>query len=340
MTTVYLVVCGFGPVGRSFIQLLVEKSSEVKARYGLQFKIRGILRSSQALLPEAGETSFFPEKNLLTRIEDPAAWSHKPSPDTFLKLEPQGTWVEVTPSNLQTGEPGLSHLRQALSRGWHVATANKGPLLVSFEELQNLARQNGLQLKFSAATAAALPTLDVGLVSLAGAKVLKIEGILNGTTNYILTRMADGLPYSQALAEAQAKGIAERDPRYDVEGWDTAVKLVLLSLAIFGVRVALKEFTLTGINQVSVKEINEAKQAGQKIKLLGRLWRDGDAIRAQVQPERLDPSHPLYFVDGPNKGISFYTDTMGIITLSGGQSDPKAAAAALLKDIINIYHHF
>lgn len=340
MRTVYLVVCGFGAVGRSFISLLAKKSSELKVRYNLQFKIRAILRSQLALLPPVANISFFPDRVLLTRSEDSGAWSPKPATEYLLNLKPAGAWVEVTPSNLQTGEPGLSHLKQALSCGWHVITANKGPLLVSFEELKNLARQNKVQLKFSAATAAALPALDVGLASLAGARVLKIEGILNGTTNYILTRMTDGIPYGQALAEAQAKGIAERDPRYDVEGWDTAVKLALLSIPVLGVKIALNEFSLTGISQVTGEEINKAKKAGKKIKLLGRVWREGECIRAQVKPEKLDPSHPLYFVDGPNKGISFFTDTMGIITLSGGQSDPKAAAAALLKDIINIYYNF
>lgn len=340
MRTVYLVVCGFGAVGRSFISLLAEKSPELRAMYNLQFKIRAILRSQLALLPPAANISFFPDSDLITRSKDPAAWSPKPSTEYLLNRKPAGAWVEVTPSNLQTGEPGLSHLKQAFRCGWHVITANKGALLVSFEELKDLARQNNVQLKFSAATAAALPALDVSLASLAGARVLKIEGILNGTTNYILTRMADGIPYGQALAEAQAKGIAERDPRFDVEGWDTAVKLALLSIPVLGVKIALNEFSLTGISQVTGEEINEAKKAGKKIKLLGRVWREGEAIRAQVKPERLDPSHPLYFVDGSNKGISFFTDTMGVITLSGGQSDPKATAAALLKDIINIYHNF
>lgn len=339
MRTVQLIVCGWGPVGRAFIRLLIDKSVELRTKYDLQFKLRAILRSRQALLPETPDLSLVPDQDLLIRVEKPSAWTKKPGLDSLLNQEPRGTWVEVTPSNIESGEPGLTHVRQALTCGWHVATANKGPLLICFEELQDLARQKKLQLKFSAATAAALPALDVGLVSLAGANVLKIEGILNGTSNYILTKMAEGLPYERALAEAQAKGIAERDPRYDVEGWDTAVKLALLSFPVLGVRISLKEFALTGINHLSVKEINEASRAGQKIKLLGRIWREGDRIKAQVKPERLDPGHPLYFVDGTNKGISFFTDTMGIITLSGGQSDPRAAAAALLKDIINIYRH-
>jgi len=339
MKTLPVILVGFGPVGRAFAELLAEKMAELKEKYGLSLRLEAILRRSSALLLEEKVESL-DKRALVNKINDPSSWSRRPSLDSLLQQGIPGVLVEVTTSDLKTGQPGYDHIKKALTSGWHVVTANKGPLLVSFSELHNLAKENNLRLKFSGATAAALPALDVGLVSLAGTEIRRVEGILNGTSNYLLTRMAEGASYSEALKEAQEKGIAEKNPAYDVEGWDTAVKLALLSAAFFGVCLQLEEMEVVGINQLTPEELRMAKQKGLKFKLIGSLWKQKESIKAKVRPELLNPSHALFFVDGTNKGISFVTDSMGTITLMGGQSDPRGAAAALLKDIINIYHHF
>jgi homoserine dehydrogenase len=218
-----------------------------------------------------------------------------------------------------------------------VVTANKSPLVVDLNGLRELARKKGLSLKYSAATAAALPTLDVGVHSLAGAEILSIEGILNGTTNYILTKMRHGTAYDEALREAQDKGIAERNPALDVEGWDTAAKLLLIANSVLGLDLSLREIHVEGITRLPHRKAAAAREAGKALKLIGRISRSGGRWRAEVAPSIIDGSHPLFGVDGANKGVTFLTDTMGAVTVTGGKSDPRGAAAALLKDIIHIF---
>jgi len=257
--------------------------------------------------------------------------------DSVLEKERAGVLVECTPSNIKKGEPGLSHLHQALDRGWHVVTANKGPLVVDFPGLKRKAKEKHLALKFSGATAAALPTLDVALFSLAGAEITGIEGILNGTTNYILTRMEDGMDYREALREAQAKGIAESDPSLDVEGWDTASKILLIANEVLGTEFSMKDVKVEGITNISPHIVNQARKKGKSLKLLGKLTKIKDEFKIEVALSAIDDSNPLFGVDGANKGITFTTDTMDKVTVSGGKSDPRGAGASLLKDIINIY---
>jgi homoserine dehydrogenase len=225
----------------------------------------------------------------------------------------------------------------ALKNKWHVAAASKGALAVDFKGLIASARKHGVSLKYSGATAAALPTLDVGLSSLAGAEILGIEGILTGVTNYILTRMEEGFSFKEALKEAQEKGIAETDPSLDIDGWDSAVKILLISNSVAGTEFSLQDISRSGIRNVTVKDIQKARTKGKALKLLGRLERGKDKPKAEVRVIEIDKEHPLYRVSCTNKGITFFTDTMGHITVIGGKSDPRGTAAALLKDIINIY---
>jgi homoserine dehydrogenase len=190
----------------------------------------------------------------------------------------------------------------------------------------------------SAATAAALPTLDVGLSCLAGTEVLAAEGILNGTTNYILTRMhEDGSLYAEALAEAQTMGVAEPDPSLDVEGRDTANKILLIANEVFEAGLSLQEVAVEGITKVSPQDIQRAKDGGKVIKLIGKVEKKDGSILASVAPTALPANHPLASVRGTEKAISYLTDTMDRVTVSGGKSNPLGAAAALLKDIIRIY---
>jgi len=266
-----------------------------------------------------------------------ALWKAGLTVEAVLKKIEPGVLVECTPSNIQTGEPGLGHIQAALENGWHVVTANKGPLVVAFRMLQNLARENRLSLGYSGATAAALPTLDVGLYSLAGAEILAIEGILNGTSNFILTRMGEGATFEEALKDAQARGIAEHNPALDVEGWDTAAKLLLIANSVLGLDLSLDDIKIKGITEISPGRIEGAKREGRALKLIGKIRRTEGRWRAEVSPSAIEAGHPLFHVDGTNKGITFLTDTMGSVTVTGGKSDPRGAAAALLKDIIHTF---
>ena len=250
-----------------------------------------------------------------------------------------GVLVECTPSDLKTGEPGLSHITAALENGWHVATASKGALVLRFRELKDLASKRGVRLMASAASSAALPTLDVGIRSLAGAEVLGIEGILNGTTNFILTKMEEGVTYAQALAEAQSRGIAEPDPTMDVDGWDTAAKLLIITNSVMRTGFRLDEVWVSGIRDLAPHLGPKAAEAGKALRLMGKCSKEDGTHpwKLEVGLALLDGDHPLFGVRGTTKGVTFYTDTMGPVTIVGGRSDPGGTGAALLKDIINIY---
>ena len=332
-----LALAGFGHVGRAFFGLLQEKDESLRKRYGLALKLQAILKSDSGFMAEADMPKHGSSEMSAGQTSGHLLWRAGFTVESALKKIEPGILVECTPSNIQTGEPGLAHIRAALRAGWHVVTANKGPLVVDFKGLRDLARKNHVVLKYSAATAAALPTLDVGLYSLAGAEIQTIQGILNGTSNYILTRMGEGAEYKEALREAQDKGIAEHNPALDVEGWDTAVKLLLIANSVLGLDLTLQDIKVEGITRISPELLGTTKQEGKALKLVGRMTHAAGRWKAEVSPEAIDRSHPLFGVSGTNKGITFWTDTMGAITVTGGKSDPRGAAAALLKDIIHIF---
>ncbi len=340
MKNIPLVVTGFGRVGRAFVSLLREKSEDLERRYGLGFVVLAVARA---------EGCFYSGSPLEVRQVSRAGdtWtSGNPSwheglkvGDIFAGQGPGGCLVECTVSDLETGEPGLSYITGAFQAGWHAVAASKGALVVGLPALRSLAAENGVLLKFSGATAAALPTLDVGLFSLAGARIEGIQGILNGTSNYILTRMGEGLGYDEALRQAQDQGIAEPDPKNDVGGWDSACKILLITNACLDAEYVLKDVKIAGITGLPADFVRSARREGRSVKLLATAapGRQGGRWSLDVRPSLIDASHPLVHVNGTEKGITFLTDSMGSVTLTGGRSNPRGAAAALLKDIINIY---
>ncbi len=338
---VRVVICGMGRVGQAFLGLMIQKQQYLKERYDLEPKLVGAVDIGGAAVSPTG----LPMKDLGAhlkqggRVEEMAGFGKKAlSGKEVLSSVPCDLLVETTPTNIKDGEPAMTHILTALSLGRHVVTAAKGPLVLRYAELKSLAGKNKARLMISAATAAALPTLDVGLSCLAGTEVLTAEGILNGTTNYILTRMhEEGTPYRDALAEAQKMGVAEPDPSLDVEGRDTANKILLIANEVFQAGLSLKDIPVEGITRVSPEDIQRAKQEGKIIKLIGKAERKEGKVSASVAPMALPLTHPLASVRGTEKAISYLTDTMDRVTVSGGKSNPVGAAAALLKDIIRIY---
>ena len=326
MKKINIVLAGYGRVGQAFVRLIQEKKDFCINRYNLQIRIGVVLNSRGGLIPDPDKKGF----------EEFSYWESGLDIQEALESQEPGILVDCTPSNIQDGEPALGYTHHALDRGWHVVTANKGPLVVDFNGIRKKAEKNRVSLGMSGTTAAALPTLDVALHSLAGSEIHRIEGILNGTTNYILTRMDEGEDYTLALEEAQKKGIAEPDPSQDVGGWDTAAKVLIITNATFGHSFTLKDIHVEGITNIPLELREKARETGKAIKLIGRFVQNDKVPRLETKLSLIDPSHPLYGVDGAQKGITFFTDTMDSVTVTGGKSDPRGAAAALLKDIINL----
>lgn len=249
--------------------------------------------------------------------------------------------VEATPTNKGTGEPAATTIRLALQEGIHVVTANKGPVMLHFKELGDLAEENGLGLGIGATAGAALPTISAGENDLLGSRLLGIRGVLNGTTNYILHLMeTEGMSYGDALRKAQEEGIAETDPSQDVEGWDTAIKMTIIANALAGTDLTLEDAQVTGISHLTLEDIGAAKREGKRYRLLGELDLQDENPRALVRPIMVSQEDIFYGVQGKYKGVEYITDNLGEIAIIGGASDVRGAAAAIIRDILQIKKNF
>ena len=238
--------------------------------------------------------------------------------------------VEATSTNIVNGEPGLTHIEKALVRGMHVVTSNKGPVVVAFRKLTELAKKSGLELKYEATVAGAIPVFSLVRDCLQGDKILKISGILNGTSNYILSRMYfEGTSFEMALREAQERGITETDPSYDIEGIDAACKVVILANALMERNAQFKDVERTGIKRITPKAVSLAKEAGYVIKLIGTI---DEAL--EVAPKLIPENHPLC-VHGTLNALHLETDLAGEITIVGHGAG-KETVSAMINDMISV----
>jgi homoserine dehydrogenase len=340
VATKRIILCGLGTVGRAFVRLLAERHGQITKTYGIDIQVAATVDIGGAAVADQGT---LPLDDLLRHLDAGGAVEtfgpHGRPGITGVEAVssiPADILVEATPTNLVDGEPARGHIFTALHNRLDVVSANKGPLVLFYGEILKLARDKGRRIFMSAATAAALPTLDVGLICLAGANVIAVEGILNGTTNYILTRMqVEKCSYESALKSAQEMGIAETDPTLDVEGFDTRNKLIVIANRIFGEHLGPDDVPLEGITRIGLADLEKATAAGSVIKLVGTAERSDSALNISVGPRALAKDHPLASINYAEKGISYLTDTMGRVTVTGGKSSPTGAAAALLKDLIH-----
>ncbi|MGR5988299.1 homoserine dehydrogenase [Bacillus sanguinis] len=333
-----VVLSGYGTVGREFIKLLHEKYSYIYETYGIGLVVSGVLGRNVAIHNEDGLSI----QNLLTYGSSSAAI------EKYIEYHPEeratdnisGTvLVESTVTNLKDGNPGKQYIKQAIEKKMDIVAISKRCACYKLEKINEAARIANVRIRYSGATAAALPTLDIGQFSLAGCHIEKIEGILNGTTNYILSKMnEEDITFEEALKEAQSRGIAETNPILDVSGSDSACKLLLLTNSLMGTENTLTDIHIKGIEHVTKQQIQNAKEQNKIIKLIASAYKDNEGnVNLNVEPYELHKNHPLAKVNGTEKGITFFTDTMGQVTTIGGASNPRGAAAAALKDIINLY---
>lgn len=340
-----VMISGFGGVGRQFARLLLDKQAQLLTDYDLQLVLTAVVASDGAAVatpdtPLSLEAVAELERH--QRLSDlEGVWHEGLTATDLIQSGAANVLIETTPTNIRTGEPGMTHITEALKHAMHVVSATKGPLVLAYDQLSWMADAQGVALKFSSATAAALPAFDLGYYCLAGASILKLEGVLNGTTNFILSRMQqNGDSYADALAEAQRRGIAEPDPTLDVEGWDSANKLILIVNALLDAGISLNDLPVSGITDVTADDLAEAAASGMTLKLIAQAEVVDGQVEASVQVRPLPLAHPLAGLTGSEKGITYTTDTMDRLTVSGGKSDPRAAAAAMLKDVINLAREY
>jgi homoserine dehydrogenase len=337
-----IVLTGFGSVGREFIRLLKEKSEMIKQNYNLELRLVAVGGRDGFISSEEGlSLDILSESELGSQsLSDYAHDLRIPLTNSYVNAD---VLVEATPTDVGSGEPGFSNMITAFHNRMDVVAISKGALVARYDTIFEVAKANKARLKYSAATAAALPTKDIGEISLAGSEIVGIEGILNGTTNYILTCMQEEeLSFEEALRTAQQKGIAETNPDLDVKGIDSACKILLLANDLLGTRYLLEDLSIQGIDGITKEQMAECKRRGAKFKLLAKAYKRDGKVHINIAPTEISSGHMLFGVDGTNKGIVFQTDTMGAVCAIGGSSSPRGAAAAALKDVINLYrdHEF
>ena len=326
---------GFGGVGQSLIKLLVEKKNYIFEKYNLDIKVKYIIKSDGGIYESNGidleEVLGFINKNLKEHI----SWRYELGIEEVIKNNDIDILIELTPTNIETGEPGLTHIKRALESGINVVTGNKGPIILKYKELKEIADKNSVKLKVGCTTGGALPSINGGLYDVAGSEIQGVEGILNGTTNYILSKMAiDEVSYEEALTEAQKDGIAEANPSLDVLGYDTACKIVILANVLMDANIKLEDIEIQGITEVELETIKRIQKENKKLKLIGKVYRKDSRVKAYVRLIEIKEDHPLYFVDYKNKGVYFKTDTLGDISIIGGASGTRNAAASILRDLV------
>jgi len=333
-----ILLSGYGNVGKEFVKLVKDNDEHVKEKYDIELVIVGIIGSQGCIYNEKGI-----DLDLLLKFgkgADALKEYGKINPLSFFKenIYDGDALVEATPTDIIYGQPALNIILDSIQAGLDIVSISKGALVTNFRKIISKARENNLRVKYSGATAAALPTIDIGEYSLAGCQINSIEGILNGTTNYILTRMhEENLSFEETIREAQSLGIAEVNSDLDVKGIDSGCKILLLSNSLLGTEYTIGDLKIQGIDGVTKEDIELAKKNGMVIKLLARAYLSDGKYKIEVKPTEIAEDHPLIGVKGTNKGIVFNTDTMGMVAAFGGASNPRGAAAAALKDIINLY---
>ncbi|GAB6169061.1 homoserine dehydrogenase [Clostridium carnis] len=334
-----VAIIGFGGVGQAFISLLCKKRDYLKNK-NIELNIKYIIHKSGGLYNKYGIDiedleKFLKEGNLLSEY---CGYIKKDiNINNIIKNKDVDILIEVTTTNIKDGEPGLTHIKLALENSINVVTGNKGPIILKYNELKEIALKNNVHLGIGCTTGGALPSINGGIFDIAGSELISIEGILNGTSNYILTQMyKNNISYKKALEDAQKLGIAELDSSLDISGFDTACKIIILGNILMGASLNLNNIDIQGIENITIDDVIREKSNKRKIKLIGKVYSENNIIKGYVKPVIIDSKHPLYFVDDKNKGVFYSTDTLGDISIIGGASGTINAAAAIFRDIINI----
>lgn len=335
MRTSKLALVGFGHVGRAFARLLLDKQESLRsvhrvegrvvavftARHGSVANPSGIDLSRALALAEAGAS--------LDSLGEQA--SREPF-DEALQGSQADIVLETTPLNPATGEPAISYLAAALQSGRDAVTANKGAVVFGFRRLTELARASQRHFYFESTVLDGAPLFSLFRETLPATRLLEFRGILNSTTNFILTEMERGCSLDQAVREAQRRGITEADPAADVDGWDAAFKVSALAQVLMGQDLLPSQVERKGIRGLSPEEVSRARTEGRPYKLVCSASLGPDGFHAAVRPEQVPLSDPLAWVSGTSSSVHLRMDTLAGLTLTEHDPSPATTAFGLLAD--------
>ena len=331
--TYNLCFLGFGNVNRTLAQLLLDRETELRNRYAINFRITGIASRRLGWIADPDGL-------------DPAGVERAPSPAKSREVNQQPTnvqaWLqaaqadilfEATSLNVQSGQPAIDHIRAALHHGAHAITANKGPIVHAYRELRDLAAAQGKRFLFESTVMDGVPIFSL-FDQLPAIHLQGFHGILNSTTNVILSEMENGLSFNEALKKAQSLGIAETDATHDIDGWDAAVKTAALITVLMDVPIKLEEIERKGLRDLSADAIRTAKKEGRPYKLICRANKTEQGIRASVRPEQIPQTDPMAQIAGASSYIYFATHIFPGLAITEENPGLYATAYGMLADFV------
>jgi len=330
LKSVDVIIIGFGVIGRGVARIIMEKRDFLRKMNGFDLRVVAICEINGSIISENGvdlnNALLLSERGRLEKHRD---WNSMKSFDVIDKIDADIV-LELTPGDIKNGEPGFSHIKESLKRKMNVVTSNKAPIALNFKELQKIANKNDVKLRYEATVGGAIPIINLHQKCLQINETRSIYGILNGTTNYILSKMTEeDMNFDDALNEANELGIAESNPSYDIDGVDTALKVAILANSVMDKDVRFKDIKIQGIRDITQEAIELAKKHGYVIKLIG------DVGRLEVSPRLIPVEHPLN-VSGSLNAIMMDTDIAGEITIVGHGAGAKETASSIFSDIIDI----
>ncbi|MCK4347558.1 MAG: homoserine dehydrogenase [Thermoplasmatales archaeon] len=335
-----LAFIGFGVVGQGLTEILLEKEDMLAEKYDFHYAVVAI---SDIMKGSVYDENGLDMEKILDMVKDGKKLDEYPSGVkgmdalTTIKETNADTIIEVTFTDVKTGEPALTHIKTALDAGKNVVSTNKGPVVKQAVDLLEKAKSNNVYYGFEGVVLSGTPVLNLVKHTLAGNKISGFKGILNGTTNYILTRMEEGMPYDDALKKAQELGYAEADPTGDVEGLDALGKVVILTNVVLERKLSWEDVERKGITEITEDDIKKAKEEGKRWKLIGRAEVQSDgSVKAKVWPEKLPLNDPLAGVGEAINALTFNTDELGSVTIVGPGAGKRETGFSLLIDLLEM----
>ena len=338
-----LAFIGFGNVARALARLLERKRDLLKEKHDVTYSVTGIATGRHGFAVNPSGLAIQQALELVESGNSIDSISTSPVSNSLDVIRQSNAHVmfENSPVNTQTGQPALDHIRAALELGMHAITANKGPVVHGYRELTQLARSKGKQFRFESAVLGGAPVFSVFREAFPLAELASFKGILNATTNIILSRMENGESYEDALKFCQSIGVAETDPTNDVDGWDAAIKVAALVTVLMDTPLTPQQVNPTGIRDITPEMIAQAKAEGKRYKLVCSAEKVGEKVSASVAPQLVDASSPLYGMLNSKTGLTFRTDVILDYSITqsereGMQGGPVETAYGLFADFVNV----
>jgi homoserine dehydrogenase len=336
-------VVGLGTVGQWLVRALDTQEERLAAQYGIGVTVVGLANARHGFIYHENGLEL---RSVLRLLLDRRSIAEQPGARRWasaiegLRATDADLLVEVTASRSTDGEPGFAHMREALRRRIPVVTSNKWPVALRGAELAELARSQGVAFRAESSVMSGTPLLSTLMDGLAGATPVGLRGLLNATANFVLSRMAQGESYEDALTEAQAAGLAERDPSADVEGHDAVAKVMILSALVFGRQLRREEVVCRGITDITRSEIDEAASNGRRVKHVATLeFSEPDgagSVRARVEPDLVGRDDPLANIEGTTNALVCRATPVGEITIIGPGAGPQLAGQGVFSDLIAV----